>query len=376
MYRVSSNNFFQQLPTSASVVDRSYDRQMGWTSPEARELFQQFVRYDAERRHRELLRVTEALKVVPTTQEARDGLCALGPEDAERALRQHPGYSLHRKIESVQTMLELFRRALADLCRAIASFPELGTPDVRTTREFLEGDVSVLVNKELFAALGAAKTLVDYSRRIKGLIPDDQFDSKKNEAFSPNEHALIVALRNSVLHEVHSEANWQKVYRGRGGPPITHFVIDREELLADGDLSPAAREHLDSLAPKIDITELLSAYSKKVEGFYNWLLPEVEAHLPVAVKDYRACRRAVKSHHARLSYEFLIRTWMGAGVDPYQHLPKHLTLEQLKTMEELPHRSTKQVDYIISRVDRHKVCNESPRKTVYEFFKVLLTGDN
>ncbi len=341
---------------------------MGWTSPEARELFQQFLKYDAERRNRELLRVTEALKVVPTTQEARDGLCALGPEDAERALRQHPGYALHRKIESVQTMLELFRRALADLSSAIASFPELGTPDGRAARELIEHDLSVLVNKELFAALGAAKTLVDYSRRIKDLVPDDQFQSKKNEAFSPNEHALIVALRNSVLHKVHSEANWQKVYRG--GPPTTHFMIDREELLADGDLSEAARKHLDSLGSKIDVTDLLSAYSKKVEGFYNWLLPEVEVHLPVAVKDYRACGQAVKTHHGRLSYEFLIRTWIGGGVDPYQHLPKHLTSEQLETMEELPHRSTEQVDYIISCVDRHRVCDESLRKTVYEFFKV------
>jgi hypothetical protein len=345
---------------------------MGWTSPEARELFQQFVKYDAERRHRECVRVSEALKRVPTTQEARDELCALGPEDAERALRQHPGYSLQRKIESVQTMLELFRRAWADLSRAIASFPELGTPNGRLARELLENRVSVLVNKELFAALGAAKTLVDYSRRIKSLVPADQFESKKKEAFSPKEHALIVDLRNSVSHKVHSEANWQKVYRG--GQPTTHFVIDREDLLAEGELSQAAREHLIQLGPKIDVTELLSAYSQKVEGFYAWLLPEVEAHLPMPVHDYRACRQAVKSHHGRLSYEFLIRTWMNAGVDPYQHLPKHLPPKQLKAMEELPHRSEEQVDFIISCVDRHGVCNESLRKTVYEFFKTGTTG--
>jgi hypothetical protein len=341
---------------------------MGWTSPEARELFQQFLKYDAERRHRECLRVSEALKVVPTTQEALGELCALGPEDAERALRQHPGYSLNRKIESVQTMLELFRRTLADLSRAIASFPELRSQDGHLAGELLEHDVSVLVNKELFAALGAAKTLVDHSRRIKNLVPADQFESKKKEAFNPNEHALIVDLRNSVLHQVHSEANWQKVYRG--GPPTTHFVIDREDLLADGELSQAAREHLNQLGTKIDVTELLSAYSQRVEGFYGWLLPEVEAHLPIPVHDYRACRQAVKSHHGRLGYEFLIRTWMNAGVDPYRHLPKHLTSEQLKAVEELPHHSAEQVDYIISCVDRHGVCNENLRKTAYEFFKV------
>jgi hypothetical protein len=234
--------------------------------------------------------------------------------------------------------------------------------------KFLEHDVSILVNKELFAALGAAKTLVDYSRRVRDLVDPDQFELKKKQAFSPQEHALIMDLRNSVLHQVHSEANWQKVYRG--GPPTTHFVIDREELLADGELSAAAREHLSSLGAKIDVTDLLSAYSEKVGSFYAWLLPEVEAKLPLAVVDYRACRQEVKRQHGRLSYGFHIKTWMNAGVSPYEHLHKHLTAEQLKTVEQLPHRSEEQVDFIISCVDRHGVCDEALRKIVYEFFRV------
>jgi hypothetical protein len=341
---------------------------MGWTSPEARELFQEFLRDDGERRKSHCLRVSEALKFVPSAQEVRDDLCALGPDDAQRALRQHPGYSIDRKIESVQTMLGLFRRALADLSRAIDTFPELGTQEAPKVREQKEHDVSVLVNKELFAALGAAKTLVDYCRRIKDLVPVDQFDLKRKETFNSKEHALIVELRNLVLHQVHSEANWQKVYSG--GPPVTHFVLDREDILADGELSQAAREHLEQLGPKIDVTALLSAYSQRVENFYGWFLSEVMANLPISVTDYRSCRQAVKTHHGRLSYEFLIRTWMNAGVDPYEHLPKHLTSEQLKAMEVLPHRTAGQVDYIVACVDRQGVCDESLRKTVYEFFKV------
>lgn len=342
---------------------------MGWTSPEAHELFLQFLKYDAERRRRECLRVSESLQVLPTTQERRDELAALGPGDAEAVLRKHPGYPIDRKIASVRSMLDLFRRALTDLNRAIKLFPDLGMPDGRAARELVENDVSVLVNKELFAALGAAKTLVDYSRRIKSLVDADEFESRKKQSFSPQEHALIVDLRNSVLHEVHSEANWQKVYRG--GSPSTHFVLDREELLADGELSLPAREHLVSLGAKIDITDLLSAYSHKVETFYGWLLPQVEANLPLSVGDYRACRQAVRSRHGQLSYGSLIKSWMNAGVNPYDHLPKHLTSEQLSVVEKLPHRSVDQVNYIIGCVDRNGVCDEVLRKSVYEFFKVV-----
>jgi hypothetical protein len=92
---------------------------MGWTSPEAREVFQWFVKHEAERRSRDRQKVSEVLQTVPASQETLDKLGALSPEDAERALRMHPGHHADRKIESVCTMLELFRRALADLAAAM-----------------------------------------------------------------------------------------------------------------------------------------------------------------------------------------------------------------------------------------------------------------
>jgi len=342
--------------------------QWRWTSPEAREIFQWLVKQEVERRSRERQKVSEALQTVPACRETLDELGALSPEDAERALRMHPGYPAHRKIESVRTMLELFRRALADLAVAIAEFPEPGGPDDRILRERLEKGISIRVNKELFAALGAAKTLVDYSRRLKDLVDVALFDSKLKDAFHPGEHALIMGLRNSVLHQVHSRANWQK--RWHAGTKTTHFVIQRETLLAEGELSSAAREHLNRLGTTCDVTELLRGYSEKVDQFYAWLLTEVESHLPLEVSDYRACRRAVKRQHGRLSYEVMIGLWTQAGPDPYQHLPKLLTSEQLKQMEDLPHRSPRQVDYIISCLDKDEVCDDHLRAIIYKFFTV------
>jgi hypothetical protein len=346
---------------------------MGWTSPEAQEVFQWFAKQEAERRSRDRQKVSEALQTVPATQEILDALGALSPEDAERALRTHPGYPAQRKIESVRTMLELFRRALADLAAAIAEFPELNGPDDRISREEQEKDISVRVNKELFAALGAAKTLVDYSRRLKDLVGADLFDSKFRGAFHPGEHALIMGLRNSVLHQVHSRANWQK--RWHAGTKTTHFVIQREDLLAEGKLNSAAREHLNRLGATCDVTELLRGYSEKLDQFYAWLLFEAESHLPFEVSDFRACRKAVKHQHARLSYEVMIGLWTQAGADPYQHLTRHLSSEQLKEMDALPHRSPQQVDYVISCLDKDEVCDDHLRAIVYKFFDVSASGD-
>jgi hypothetical protein len=110
---------------------------MGWTSPEAHDLFRQYMKYDSDRRKSECLRVSESLQVLPTTQAVRDDLARLGPGDVELALRKHPGYSQNRKIKSVRTMLELFRRALSDLKSAVELFPDLGAPDQKAARELL-----------------------------------------------------------------------------------------------------------------------------------------------------------------------------------------------------------------------------------------------
>ncbi len=350
-----------------------YDHRMGWTSPEARELFRWFVKHEAERRNRNREKVIEALHQVPVSQKTLKALEALSSEDADRALRKHPGYVGHRKIESVRTMLELFRRALTDLDQAIAEFPDLGGPDKRIVREQLEQAVSVKVNKELFAALGGAKTLLDYSRRLKELIGTDLFESRLKLAFEPGEHALIMGLRNLLLHEVHLRANWQ--VRWHAGTKTKHFVIQREDLLADGKLNNVALQYLDRLGTACDITVLLRGYAEKVDQFYMWLLAEVEAHLPLEVEDYKACRKAIRRQHGRLSYEIIIGLWTQAGADPYQHLPKHLASEQLEHLKTLPHRSPQQVDYIIACIDKEGICDDHLRRVVHKFFKVSSVDD-
>lgn len=347
---------------------------MGWTSPEAKDTFQRIAKHEAERRDRDRRKVSEALQTVPASHDTLTALSGLSPDDAERALCTHPGYLGNRKIESLRTMLELFRCALADLAATITNFPELFGPDGRTMRKDLENQIAVRVNKELFAALGAAKALVDYSRRIIDLVDANVFETRLKETFNPGEHSLIVKLRDSLHHAVHSRANWQR--RWSAGINTIHFVIEREELLTEGDLNRAAREYLDHLGPTCDITELLRGYAQKVELFYSWLLPEVESHLPLEISDYRACRKAIKRQQARSSYELMIGLWTQAGADPYQHLSKHLTAKQMKELEVFPHRSRQQVDYVIACLDKDEICDDHLREVVYKFFDVGVSQKN
>lgn len=347
---------------------------MGWTSPEARELFNLVARHQAEERRKQRERLSDRMKTLPTTEEILDQLCLLSPQDSERVMRAHPAYKAQRNIESIETMLEVFHEAMSDLKTAIGAFPALGPPDARGEREALEMEVSIRVNKELLAAVSASQALVDYSRSVKDQLDADAFDKKRTEVFDENEHALVKDLRNLLVHRLHTAANWQTVYSKDGRS--THFKIETEDLLAEAELSAAAKKCLATLGETVDVSELLSHYAERVDRFYGWLLPELEQHISEAVLDFRHCRDYVNRHHGRQSYKLMLGLWMQANTDPYAHLPKHLTTGQLGTALSLPRRSPTQVDYIISCVDRTGLCDEELRKLVYQLFKVIDPIDN
>ena len=70
----------------------------------------------------------------------------------------------------------------------------------------------------------------------------------------------------------------------------------------------------------------------------------------------------------------MLELWIQAKADPYIHLSKHLTSEQLAIALSSPHRSAAQVDYIISCVDRTSLCDEE--LLVYQLFKVASPNGN
>ena len=55
--------------------------------------------------------------------------------------------------------------------------------------------------------------------------------------------------------------------------------------------------------------------------------------------------------------------------DPYKHLDRHLTPEQIAEVYSLPMRSQKQVDMIIDSIDKDGACDEELRRLAYELFR-------
>jgi hypothetical protein len=79
-------------------------------------------------------------------------------------------------------------------------------------------------------------------------------------------------------------------------------------------------------------------------------MPEIEARLPAEAQHYRRCiRRCIRARRAssaRSWYRILFAQVVKPETDLYGHLQKYLTLEELKEIDALPHRSKQQIDRI------------------------------
>ncbi len=100
-------------------------------------------------------------------------------------------------------------------------------------------------------------------------------------------------------------------------------------------------------------------------------MPEIEARLPAEAQDYRRSIRARRANSARCWYRILFAQVVKPETDLYGHLQKYLTLEELKEIDALPHRSKQQIDRI-EIVDEYGACDDELESLVYKAFSLIV----
>jgi hypothetical protein len=91
----------------------------------------------------------------------------------------------------------------------------------------------------------------------------------------------------------------------------------------------------------------------------------------VALRDYERCCNENRYHAARLMWKGLVKNWLAwpEPPNPYDHLKRYLTPEQLQQVYELPMGSKAQVDQVLERVDQEHACDIELRELAYELFR-------
>jgi hypothetical protein len=334
------------------------------------DLLKTFIEHENVRLREECDALVKAVKAPPVSPQTLERLSHLNGNDFREVIRAHPGYDIDRPIQSLRTMLKVFRDSYADLQADIRRFDESSRPRARRdrTRRADQGLIADSVRKNVFAVSAAAAALVAHGRRAKKLVGEEEFTVECARAFDQAQHKFITELRNELSHVFFHEVGWKVTYSA--GLSDSTFEFSTGQLLREGKFTATARSYIQRSGEKIRIPELFADYAARVEAFYDWLNRRIEAQLPPELADYRRCARAQKVWSGRVWYRVWLDNLVRRGADPYEHLGNYIGLERLEEINRLPKRSAEQVNRIIEMVDRDGICDAELRELVFKLFGV------
>ncbi|MCA0013173.1 hypothetical protein LB561_23090 [Mesorhizobium sp. B292B1B] len=333
---------------------------------------------EREAQERERIRQAMASSKVPVPEELAQAVIKLNSQYASAILRHHAGYPLAERRDSYLISLAIMEQCLQDLLVAIDVFESAVLSKesgyFRPGGEDQSGRTERRIQKELFATANAAASLVDHGRRLHKVQPIPGYDSKRVECFGTDGlHEFVIGLR-VILHHLHAvEPGWLIE-----GSSNATFVIGNDMLRRIvGSYSkgltglPAIQAYIEASPEHVDLRKVFLDYRARMAAFNGWVKRQLEAETFIALHDYDTLNKRKGIADERMFWKAMTGNWLlnwKVPPDPHVHLPKYLTQAQLDEVYKLPRNSKKQVDLVISYMDKGGAVDDALRADAYELF--------
>jgi hypothetical protein len=313
-----------------------------------------------------------SLGPLPWSNETLERAYFRGFAEAYEAIRQHPGYELHRRVQSLQSALRLFCKWCSHFLDELEKF-HIEAHEGKTLEKRHALDLKGFEDsfqEALYIVASTAMTLVDQSRGIKNHLDQTEYQSRAELFANDPAHRLIQELRNDVIHVSLHKPNWRRSYK-EDGNSSTEMILLPHQLSRSSEWHQLARKYLQAQPDGIAIGQLIKEYQVKVNAFHEWLHTALQASVGNTIADYLRCERHLKTIGSRSMWRLmLLQVVIPQKRDPYSYLDRYLTPEELAEVSRLPSRSKTQVDRIIELVDEYGACDEELRGLVYQAFQV------
>ncbi len=349
-----------------------------------REVFHWAVaRMDEQRTaNREKVRATMKDAGFPVPPEIVAKLAQLGPEDVREVLHDHPGYAAWKQYRSYQISLRVFERSLRDVIEAIERFEGAAEDDIlgRAQKDKLT-DIEEVIQKELFAVVNAAHSLVDHStRRLQPLVNISGYTIWLTQCFSDDGlHEFVIGLR-TLLHHLHNiRATWSIENHFEKGKKAS-FTLNRKQVQYALNQSPKSfgkdkltiiRAYLSKSSEPINLKLLFEEYQRRAAKFHRWYNGALASESLIELRDCERCLQANKNFGTCLFWKAMVGNWLNwrEPPNPYDHLHRYLNPDQIAEVYRLPMQSEQQVDKVIEFMDTDNACDADLRRQAYEFFR-------
>jgi hypothetical protein len=136
-------------------------------------------------------------------------------------------------------------------------------------------------------------------------------------------------------------------------------------------MNASGRQYLERAPEWIDLRTLFLEYRRRAREFHAWLTQTIGTLPLEAVRDYEVCVKESRKAAARMWWKAMLGNWLKwpSPPNPYNHLDRYLTPEQLAEVYALPMKSEAQVDRVIELMDTDGACDDELRSLAYEFFR-------
>ena len=204
-------------------------------------------------------------------------------EEAELAIRDHPGKKASRAWDSVTRSYDIWIRNAGELLvllrlresgdqQALALFVGAGPRDVSDA--FYK-----VLDQRLHNMIAAAISLVDHTRILVRRYDGEPFEAEfaQRSALVRDEPRtkFLRDLRNYLLHAGHAPLQTRFEVK-EDGVMDAKVLLGTDELLAGHEWSSAARKFIRANPPGVHLTREVERYAKDVEQLYRWVFDQFE----------------------------------------------------------------------------------------------------
>lgn len=286
-------------------------------------------------------------------------------------LKAHPARPWHDAVDDVDrafSVLSLSRDALNSIYGVYHSQAvyDRNRPDI-------EG-VLADTTKEVFAFSFAALSLVEAYRRFESTAPNisTRYNQLRSEIFrDPPLSKFIQELRNSFSHRILIAARPRySVKHGAQRTVTTSLQFDREQL-SKAKWNSEARQFIET-TEALDVLQITSSYFDCAADLHRRYLTETGLEHDPHFKDYLRLQMARKAASHELTLGLVLQATKNRAVNPYPHLARHFTADELRRIRSLDDHSQAQVDYLIGLRDPIGLCSDELRRGLYRLFHVSI----
>lgn len=344
-----------------------------YTQEETRQLLGDALRRDAERRDAENENMISVLKsgTLPTPEPIVRILVWRGVE-LHRLMRHHCFWKEHKLRNGFDALVAAALSAHLDLARcdaALSAYANSRDP----FEDHVDHTVGNPAQKEVMAFCAAYSGTVDTLRRLKGVRPElgDNIDRLRKDTTGSPEFNFMLDLRRNLSHGSVTVPGWSVTNDLQNQTSSGEMRFNSEELLAFGEWNAESRAYIERAEEgRIAISAVTAICAKGLARLRRDLEHLFFQNRSEAEKDFHNIMDLSRKIGSRQWIKVFLDGHTKKGTDPYPHLHRFFSPEQVREILRRPPHSVEQVEYIISLKAAETNCDNSLRAMLYKLFGV------